>query len=216
MASSARRPRDAAPSTRWHHVGFHPECRPPLANAAAGAARWHGGLAASLPYVPLSVCSHLTALCAFPVLWPCIASDTHSYSALSAPPPSHTPRSSCASCAVRSACARHSHLPSPFVLFPPNTTSLLLRLLCCALGVCEAQPLALALRPARPTHLAAPAHPAPQVAGEPRLAWLAEQLAAIGEADAPVIPPQLRAGQMCVGQFRCGRPVCLSRSLVSV
>ncbi|GFR42157.1 hypothetical protein Agub_g3009 [Astrephomene gubernaculifera] len=40
-----------------------------------------------------------------------------------------------------------------------------------------------------------------QVAGEPRVAWLAEQLGAVALTDAPPIPPELKMGQMCLAQF---------------
>ncbi|KAG1657494.1 hypothetical protein FOA52_008370 [Chlamydomonas sp. UWO 241] len=40
-----------------------------------------------------------------------------------------------------------------------------------------------------------------QVPTEPRLRWVCEQLAAVSDEDAPAIPPLLRAGQLCLGQF---------------
>eukprot|EP00798_Chlamydomonas_sp_ICE-L_P007216 gene7216-323_t len=40
-----------------------------------------------------------------------------------------------------------------------------------------------------------------QMVKEPRVAWIAEQLRAVAEADAPAIPPELRNGQLCLAQF---------------
>ncbi|EFJ43941.1 hypothetical protein VOLCADRAFT_95870 [Volvox carteri f. nagariensis] len=40
-----------------------------------------------------------------------------------------------------------------------------------------------------------------QVAGEPRVAWLAEQLSAASLNDSPPIPPELKTGQLCLAQF---------------
>ncbi|GAX85627.1 hypothetical protein CEUSTIGMA_g13042.t1 [Chlamydomonas eustigma] len=36
---------------------------------------------------------------------------------------------------------------------------------------------------------------------EPRLAWISEQLRAVSLSDGPVIPPELRVGQLCLGQY---------------
>mmetsp|Transcript_6774 Transcript_6774/g.14968 ORF Transcript_6774/g.14968 Transcript_6774/m.14968 type:complete len:971 (+) Transcript_6774:79-2991(+) len=40
-----------------------------------------------------------------------------------------------------------------------------------------------------------------QVVNEPRINWITEQLAAVSLTDGPVIPPELRAGQWCLGQY---------------
>ncbi|KAG2441222.1 hypothetical protein HYH02_010066 [Chlamydomonas schloesseri] len=40
-----------------------------------------------------------------------------------------------------------------------------------------------------------------QVVGEPRVAWLAEQLSATSLSDAPPIPPELKVGQLCLAQY---------------
>ncbi|GLI65134.1 hypothetical protein VaNZ11_008590 [Volvox africanus] len=40
-----------------------------------------------------------------------------------------------------------------------------------------------------------------QAVGEPRVAWLAEQLSAVSLAEKPPIPPELKTGELCLAQF---------------